>query len=102
MPLGLVALNADVLSPADGDTVAADPVEVRGYAFAGGERHVARIDLSLDGGVTWAQAQLLEDLGPRAWRHRRITIDLAPGQHDITVRARDSSAATQPQDEAAL
>ena len=35
MPLGLVALNADVLSPADGETVAAGPVEVRGYAFAG-------------------------------------------------------------------
>ena len=48
MPLGLVALNADVLSPADGETVAAGPVEVRGYAFAGGERHVARVDVSLD------------------------------------------------------
>src|SRR5439155_24797836 len=34
MPLGLVALNADVLSPANGATVAAGPVEVRGYAFA--------------------------------------------------------------------
>ena len=53
MPLGLVALNADVLSPADGQTVAAGPVEVRGYAFAGGERHVARVDVSLDGGTTW-------------------------------------------------
>jgi sulfite oxidase len=29
MPLGLIALNADILSPADGDTVAAGPVEVR-------------------------------------------------------------------------
>ena len=36
MPLGLVALNSDVLSPADGETVAAGLVEVRGYAFAGG------------------------------------------------------------------
>src|SRR5947209_15334220 len=33
MPLGLVALNSDVLSPADGETVAVGPVEVRGYAF---------------------------------------------------------------------
>jgi len=47
MPLGLVALNSDVLSPADGETVAAGPVEVRGYAFAGGERHVARVDVSV-------------------------------------------------------
>ena len=102
MPLGLVALNADVLAPADGETVAAGPVEVRGYAFAGGERHVARVDVSLDGGATWSQAELLEDLGPWAWRHWRITVDLAPGEHEILVRAWDSSAATQPEDEAAL
>ena len=102
MPLGLVALNADVLSPADGGTVVAGPVEVRGYAFAGGERHVERVDVSIDGGANWSQAELLEDLGPWAWRHWRIPIDLAPGEHEIVVRAWDSSAATQPEDEAAL
>jgi sulfite oxidase len=102
MPLGLIALNSDVLSPADGETVAAGPVEVRGYAFAGGERHVARVDVSLDGGATWAQAELLEDLGRWAWRHWRITVELAPGEHELLVRAWDSSAATQPEDEAAL
>jgi sulfite oxidase len=102
MPLGLVALNADVLSPADGATVAAGPLEVRGYAFAGGERHVARVDVSLDGGTTWAQAELLEDLGRWAWRHWRATLDLPPGEHEIVVRAWDSSAATQPEDEAGL
>jgi sulfite oxidase len=102
MPLGLVALNSDVLSPADGETVTAGPVEVRGYAFAGGERHVARVDVSLDGGATWSQAELLDDLGRWAWRHWRITVDLAPGEHEVLVRAWDSSAATQPEDEAAL
>jgi sulfite oxidase len=102
IPLGLVALNADVLSPADGETVAAGPIEVRGYAFAGGERHVARVDVSRDGGARWSQAELLDDLGRWAWRHWRITVDLAPGDHEIIVRAWDSSAATQPEDEAAL
>jgi sulfite oxidase len=102
MPLGLVALNADVLSPADGDTVAAGPVELRGYAFAGGERHVARVDVSLDGESSWTQAELLDDLGRWAWRQWRITVELAPGAHEIVVRAWDSSAATQPEDEAGL
>jgi sulfite oxidase len=102
MPLGLVALNADVLSPGHDATVAAGPVEVRGYAFAGGERHVARVDVSLDRGASWSQAQLLEDLGPWAWRHWLATVELAPGEHEIVVRAWDSSAATQPEDEAAL
>ena len=102
MPLGLVALNSDVLSPADGETVAAGPVEVRGYAFAGGERHVARVDVSVDGGASWSHAELLEDLGRWAWRHWRITVDLPPGEREILVRAWDSSAATQPEDEASL
>jgi sulfite oxidase len=102
MPLGLVALNADVLSPADGDTVPAGPVEVRGYAFAGGERHVARVDVSLDAGASWSQAELLDDLGRWAWRQWRTTVHLPPGDHEIVVRAWDSSAATQPEDEAAL
>ncbi len=102
MPLGLVALNSDVLCPRDGDTVTAGPVEVRGYAFAGGDRHVARVDVSIDGGASWAQADLLEDLGRWAWRHWRITLSLVPGEHEVLVRAWDSSAATQPEDEAAL
>jgi len=69
IPLGLVALNADLLSPVDGETVPAGPVEVRGR---------------------WA------------WRHWRVTVELAPGDYEILVRAWDSSAATQPEDEAAL
>jgi sulfite oxidase len=102
MPLGLVALNADVLSPKDGETIAAGPIEVRGYAFAGGERHVARVDVSVDGDPNWSQAELLEDLGRWAWRRWRATLVLAPGEHEIVVRAWDSSAATQPEDEAGL
>jgi sulfite oxidase len=102
MPLGLVALNSDVLSPAHGSIVAPGPVEIRGYAFAGGERHVARVDVSIDGGSSWSQAELLEDLGPWAWRQWRISVDLGPGQQEVVVRAWDSSAATQPEDEAGL
>jgi sulfite oxidase len=102
MPLGLVALNSDVLAPRDGAEVPAGEVEVRGYAFAGGDRHVTRVDVSTDEGRTWRQAELLDDLGRWAWRHWRITLDLTPGEHGIVVRAWDSSAATQPEDEAAL
>lgn len=102
MPLGLVALNSDVLSPLDGARVSAGPVDVRGYAFAGGDRYVARVDVSVDGGASWSETVLLDDLGRWAWRHWQITIDLAPGEHELIVRAWDSSAATQPEDEAGL
>jgi sulfite oxidase len=100
--LGLIALNSAVLSPLDGDTVPAGPVTVEGYAFAGGDRSVQRVDVSTDGGATWRQASLGDDLGRWAWRQWAMTLELAPGDHRILVRAWDSSAATQPEDEAGL
>ena len=48
------------------------------------------------------QAELLDDLGRWAWRQWRATVDLEPGEHEIAVRAWDSSAATQPRDPALL
>jgi sulfite oxidase len=102
MELGLVALNSDVVSPRPGATVAAGPVEVRGYAFAGGDRYVTRVDVSTDAGASWTEAELLDDLGRWAWRHWRIELVLTPGEHEVLVRAWDSSAATQPEDEGGL
>jgi sulfite oxidase len=102
MPLGLVALNSDVLVPDDGAEVRAGQVEVRGYAFAGGDRYVARVDVSTDDGRSWREAELLDDLGRWAWRHWSITLELSPGEHEVVVRAWDSSAATQPEDERGL
>lgn len=101
-PLGLVALNSEILSPGDGDNVPAGPIEIRGYAFAGGDRYVARVDVSIDGGASWRQAELLDDLGRWAWRHWRITVELPLGVHELLVRAWDSSAATQPENDASL
>ena len=97
MALGEVALNTDVLSPDDGDEIAAGPTEIRGYAFAGGTRAVARVEVSLDGGRTWRATGLLEDQGRWAWRRWRIELDLAPGEHEVTARAWDTAGATQPE-----
>ena len=95
--LGEIALNSEVLSPPDGARVAAGEVELRGYAFAGGERHVTRVEVSLDGGHAWEDAELLDDLGRWAWRLWRHPVALAPGEHTVVVRAWDSAAATQPE-----
>ena len=101
MPLGLVALNADVLVPADGATVAAGRgrgarLRVRGR----GALRRARRRLA-DGGATWSRPSCSRTsalgLAPVAG-----TLDLAPGEHEIVVRAWDTAAATQPEDEAAL
>jgi sulfite oxidase len=101
-PLGELAIVGELLSHRDGDRVAAGPVELRGYGFAGGDRDVTRVDVSTDGGATWTVAELLEDLGRWAWRPWRATVALAPGEHEVVVRAWDSASTVQPEHPEAL
>jgi len=100
--LAAVAVNADILQPDDGATLRAGRTEVTGYAYAGDDRGIRRVDVSLDDGSSWRQAGLGEEVSPWAWRHWRIGVDLAAGPARITVRAWDSSAAVQPQSAAEL
>jgi sulfite oxidase len=97
VPLGELALNSEILSPGDGSVVAAGPLELRGYALAGGDRRVVRVDVSPDAGETWQQAELTDDLGRWTWRLWRAEVMLEPGPHEIVVRAWDSAAASQPE-----
>ena len=100
--LSSVALTCDILSPDDGARVAPGPLAIRGYAFAGGDRGIARVDVSLDGGHTWRQAQLQPAVSRWAWQHWSVTVDVAPGPLQVTARAWDTIGATQPESAAAL
>jgi sulfite oxidase len=101
-PLGAVAVNADFLSPTDGSRVAAGELQVDGYAFAGDDRHIVRVDVSTDGGRHWHQAQLLDAASSWAWRRWRTTVTVDSGAAEVVARAWDSAAATQPEDPAQL
>lgn len=100
--LSSVALNSDTLVPSPGSTVAPGRLEVSGYAYAGDDRAVVRVDVSLDGGGTWQQAQLEQDAGEWAWCLWHTAVEVEPGSATITVRAWDSTGAAQPDSAAAL
>ncbi|MBA2463404.1 MAG: sulfite oxidase, partial [Nocardioidaceae bacterium] len=93
--LGPVALNSAILVPDDGATLSAGDTDVRGYAYAG-ERGITRVDVSLDQGRTWVQAQLDEQAERWTWCLWRTRLPLQEGEATISVRAWDTSAATQP------
>ncbi|HEY0717739.1 MAG TPA: sulfite oxidase [Streptosporangiaceae bacterium] len=95
--LGPVALNADIMRPDGSSVLEAGPIEVTGYAFAGDDRGIARVDVSTDGGRSWQQAGLGQETGPWAWRHWHTVIDLPAGETELTVRAWDTTAAVQPE-----
>ncbi|KAL5601225.1 hypothetical protein BROUX41_006023 [Berkeleyomyces rouxiae] len=54
------AITSAVLADA-GATPDARQVAVSGWAYSGGGKAITRVDISLDGGATWAQADLLDD-----------------------------------------
>lgn len=95
--LSAVALNSDILQPEEGQVLPSGPTEVSGYAFAGDDRGVARVDVSVDGGQSWQQAELEEETSPWAWRLWRATVELPPGEVAIIARAWDTTAAVQPE-----
>ena len=71
-------------------------IEVRGFAWSG-HTALARVDVSIDGGTTWAPASL-EPVGePFAWRRFTATVaPRQPGAVEIMTRATDVSGCAQP------
>ena len=54
----VAALNCDILVPGDDAEISAGPLTIRGWAVAGDGRGIGRVDVSLDEGRTWRQADL--------------------------------------------
>ncbi len=70
-------------------------VQIYGVAF-GGVNPVARVEVSIDGGKTWQDAEFVgPDLGRYAWRVFLLSADLEPGTYTITSRATDSEGNVQ-------
>ena len=69
---------------------------LEGRAWSG-HAAVASVDVSVDGGATWAPAELEPDGGERwAWRGFRFRWDAEPGDYTVCSRARDEAGNEQP------
>src|SRR6478735_4765721 len=100
--LSSLPLNCDILVPDDDAEIPAGPLTIRGWALAGDGRSVARVDVSLDDGRIWQQANLEPAISRWAWRQWSITVDVAPGPLTITARAWADTGVTQPESPASL
>lgn len=86
------------------------PIAAQGYAVSGGGREITRVDISLDGGQTWDQAELLSDAwaGNKAWawkRWRYLGQLKSPRQGacaQVVVKATDNSYNVQPETHASI
>ena len=79
-------------------TVHETPVVVRGRAWSGWAP-VVSVEVSVDGGATWNEAQLDDDGGsPWAWRGWRFEWSPEPGEYVVACRATDERGTGQPAD----
>ncbi len=78
--------------------VEAGPVTLTGKAWAG-RLGVSRVELSVDGGASWSEAELGEQVSPYAWTAWSFGWNATPGRHTLCVRATDSEGNVQPMDQ---
>ena len=76
-------------------TLDAGPVTLEGRAWSGWGS-VTRVEVSVDGGVSWSDAQLSEPVGTYAWRAWTYGWTAQAGGHELVVRATDDAANVQP------
>jgi len=79
-------------------TVEAGRCELRGRAWSG-RGTVERVEVSTDGGRTWADAALGPQLSPFAWSAWTFTWAAEPGEHELACRATDAEGNAQPVDQ---
>lgn len=68
--------------------------EIRGMAWSA--NGIQRVEISSDGGETWSDAELLNDLGQYSWRRFSYTWQASRGQHELVARATDQAGNVQP------
>jgi hydroxyacylglutathione hydrolase len=96
-PLGALPVTSAVCRPLDGEILSGTRVLARGYALTGGARRIERVEVSLDGGDTFAGAELLDEGAAGSWCMWQADLEVGRGPCELVVRAWDSAASTQPQ-----
>ena len=85
-----------ITAPEDQSTAAAGPMTIRGFAWAG-ENAIERVEVSVDGGSRWREAQLSSPKLPFAWRLWSLEWQPGePGYYTVMSRATDTAGRVQP------
>jgi sulfane dehydrogenase subunit SoxC len=73
----------------------AGPCTLQGRAWSGWGP-IESVEVSVDGGATWAPAELGDEPPPGAWRGWAFTWDAEPGEHELCARVSDAAGNRQP------
>jgi DMSO/TMAO reductase YedYZ molybdopterin-dependent catalytic subunit len=96
-PISVMRIRSFITSPQVEERIPLGPtLAVEGIAFDGGDG-VERVEFSVDGGRSWRNASLGEDLGRYSFRRWRAQWQPAErGEYRLQCRATSNGGATQP------
>lgn len=96
VPVTTMRVKSLIASPAEEDVIRPGTVRVRGWAWSG-EGEITRVELSVDGGEHWGDAQLLDQPSPYEWRGWFYDWSAEEaGRHTLCSRATDAAGNVQP------
>jgi DMSO/TMAO reductase YedYZ molybdopterin-dependent catalytic subunit len=97
VPISRFPIRSFLISPDGSSKIPAGMTTIlRGIAFSGYGR-ITRVEVSSNGGKTWAKTTLGEDYGPYSFRTWEISWAApSPGRYSLAVRATDEKKNTQP------
>jgi DMSO/TMAO reductase YedYZ molybdopterin-dependent catalytic subunit len=96
--VGPMAVKSEIIRPHVGEVLGVGTNRLFGVAWAGPEA-VARVEISVDGGQTWNEAELIGPRAPYSWMLWEYLWEVAaPGDHTLLARAVSASGQVQPRE----
>ncbi len=100
--VGPMAVKSEIVRPHAGEVLGVGTNRLFGVAWAGTEA-VARVEVSTDGGRTWAGAELIGPRAPYSWTLWEYLWEVAdPGAYRLLARATSAGGRVQPAEHEAL
>ena len=94
-PLSRLQVKSLIASPRHGEVIHSGEYTVCGFAWSG-EGTIDRVEVSIDGGRLWRDADLLANAVSTAWRQWELPCTIGrPGHYIVMARASDSAGNTQ-------
>ena len=99
VPLAEMQVKSQIARPAPHETLSCgQAVQLLGAAWTG-QGEVTRVEVSTDGGESWADAEFLDAPEAGVWRRWRMSwTPAAPGAYTLLSRAHDSAGHSQPRE----
>jgi DMSO/TMAO reductase YedYZ molybdopterin-dependent catalytic subunit len=96
-PVRTMPVKSTIATPVEGALLKPGPAFVTGFAWSG-DAAIDRVEVSVDGGTSYADASIVAASGPHAWVKFQLPWDATPGTYRLRSRAHDRAGNVQPEE----